>query len=296
MTKDKYLISNFEALGTVWYIEVFENLDSDKKVEIAEKIKSEILNFQNTYSRFLVNSALNELNYNKSVEFDHDLWQMISLGLDFEKFTEGIFDLFIKKDLESKGYGRGLDREDIPANINVNLPKVNLEGGEIILNTDQHIDLGGIGKGYLIDKLAKLLQDLDLKYFLINGGGDIYATSDLGRPIRLHLEHPQEKDLFIGEVELLNQSLCASSNYKRSWIVNSKKENHFVGKISSLPTASFIISDTATIADVFATVFCIESDAEKLNYLSMKYNSQALVLAEDKIKFLTKNFNVNLYI
>jgi len=49
------------------------------------------------------------------------------------------------------------------------------------------LDIGGFGKGYLIDLLAQDLKAHDLHHFLINGGGDIYVTSNQGQPSPLCL-------------------------------------------------------------------------------------------------------------
>ena len=67
MTINNFLISIFKALGTVWFIEIFEEISENKKIEIRNFLESYILDFQNKYSRFLPNSILNNLNYEKEI-------------------------------------------------------------------------------------------------------------------------------------------------------------------------------------------------------------------------------------
>jgi thiamine biosynthesis lipoprotein len=264
-------------------------------LKISETIKSEILDFQNKYSRFDKNSLLNELNYEKMVSYDDDLWQMIYLGMDFQKNSQDIFNLFIKKKLEEKGYGQKLLRKDNFVEIDNSKPKVFSEDNKIILNTNEHIDLGGIGKGFLIDKLSKILLGLDINFFIINGGGDLYATSNFEKPVTVHLEHPQLPKIFVGEVELFNQSLCASSTYKRKWKKDDKTESHLVSGGEFRDTASFVILSNATTADVLVTIICLEKDLQNLENLSLKYKADFLVLEGESVKYASPNFTSALY-
>jgi thiamine biosynthesis lipoprotein len=235
---------------------------------------------------------LNNLNYEKQVSFDKDLWKMITLGLEFSRKTENIFNLFIKKALENKGYGK-IERQEKEIVIDENKEKVYLENGKIILNGGEQIDLGGIGKGFLIDKLAEICSaNFGLRYFLINGGGDIYATSDNGKEIEIFLENPINEQEFLGSVFIKNQSFCASSSFKRSWIKNQKQENHFINNSNSpIVAASFVVSETATTTDVLATLFCIlAEDESKIKSLQEIYKAEYLIInSEGKI------YNTNLF-
>lgn len=129
------------------------------------------------------NSLLNKLNYNKKVSFDADLEKMIKFGQKIGLKTGGDFNIFIKKDLEKIGYGIS-SKKEIKVTINNSQRVFYKKNNYLFLNTEKEIDLGGLGKGYLIDKLASSLKkEFGVKYFLINGGGDIYATSNQKKPV-----------------------------------------------------------------------------------------------------------------
>jgi thiamine biosynthesis lipoprotein len=271
-----------KALGTIWFLEVFDNLESDKVLNLQKGVISFIENFEQRYSRFTTDSFLNYLNYDKKVSFDKYLWQMLDLGEKFYKETNGAFDLFIKKYLENKGYGKQIDREEKGIVVDAKKPRVWNDGKYIFLNSANQIDLGGIGKGYLIDILAqKLLQDFEVQFFVINGGGDIYVTSENGNPVTIELEDPFKVDEFVGVVSLKNQSLCASSTHKRKWIFNNQKQNHFIKGDSEKDKASFVIADTAVVADVLATVACIIHDEATVSKIFEKDNAQYWILNDD---------------
>ena len=249
---------------------------------LQKEVVNFIANFEQKYSRFRADSLLNNLNYDKKISFDIDLWQMLDIGEKFYKETNGAFDLFIKKDLENKGYGKQIDREEKEIVVDPTKPRVWNDGKNIFLNSTSQIDLGGIGKGYLVDLLSqKLLQDFGAQYFVVNGGGDIYTTSDFGKPVAVRLEHPFKEGEFVGEVSLQNQSLCASSTLKRKWIFNNQKQHHFINSDFEKDKASFVIADTAVVADVLATIACIISDEAVVAKICKKENAEYWVLNND---------------
>lgn len=271
-----------KALGTIWFIEIFDSLSEEKILNLKKEIISFVENFEQKYSRFRVNSLLNNLNYEKQISFDKDLWQMLDIGEKFYKETNGAFDLFIKKDLENIGYGKQIDREEKEIVVDPTKPRVWNDGKNIFLNSTSQIDLGGIGKGYLIDLLSqKLLQGFGINYFVINGGGDIYASSDNGSPIAVQLEHPSKAYESVGVVDLKNQSLCASSTVKRKWIFNNQKQNHFINFDTEKDKASFVVADTAVVADVLASVACIIPDEVSVVKFCQRENAQYWILNDD---------------
>ena len=293
------ILNKFEALGTLWYLEVFDKIDPEQLPGIREKVENLILTFQKKYSRFTPDSLLNDLNYDKSVDFDNDLWEMLQLGESFNKDSLQTFDLFIKRNLENKGYGKKIDRVEADFKVDEKENRFYQKGDRVFLNTIEQIDLGGIGKGYLMDELARFLKnELGMQYFLINGGGDLYATSDNGQPIKVLLEHPTDQSLAIGEVELFNQSLCVSSSFKRVWQKDGQTANHFIsGSDKEIQTASYVVGSGATSTDVLATILCLlGTDSVAVSEILAKYGSSGLVLNESgQVLFASPDLEKCLY-
>ena len=276
MEGQNFLLKDYKALGTVWYIELFGAPNNTEISVLKERVIQEIENFQEKYSRFNQSSLLNTLNKAKEVYFEPDLYSMLVQSEDWRIKTGGIFDIAIKDKLESIGYGtRALeDKITIPPEESPSASRVYKQGDSILWNSELQIDLGGIGKGYLIEKLAGVLKDCGQKYFLINGGGDMVATSQSDNPVEVLLEHPTELGTYIGKIFLRDESLCASSSFKRTWTDDGILRNHFIDtqKDSLIESASFVISKTATDADVLATVVAILSDSESRVIESASFN------------------------
>jgi len=159
-------------------------------------------------------------------------------------------------------------------------------GKKKITLTKGQLDLGGIGKGYAIDALAEYLQTThQFSYFLINGGGDIYATSDNGRSVTVTLVHPTNQTQGIGVAELHNQGFAASSPYVRSWRdrKTGKAYNHLH---SDSPVASYVLAPTASSADIWATTSAVEPD------VVTPADVQLLLIKEDKVLRTAEQFDI----
>lgn len=293
MASSVFLLNGHKGLGTAFWIELFLDEDNydEKKIHVArEYIEKTIIDFEKKYSRFKNDSLLSELNSKKSVKHDHDIAEMIRSGLEMSKMSNGVFSLFIKEKLEEKGYGnnggagKAILAEELKSDVTVTPSTITLIG-------NKGIDLGGVGKGYLIDLLAKTLQaTFNYQYFVINGGGDIYVTSNHGMPIGLHLEHPFNQGESIGMLSVTNKAFCSSSSFKRRWKKDGEDVNHFIAD-KEVWAASYVLGDIATTTDMCATVYCIESDnKEAMDTLSQITATDYMVITKDGILLKSHNF------
>jgi thiamine biosynthesis lipoprotein len=263
-------------------------------LEIQKRLEETITTFDNTYSRFKEDSLLSRLNRERSVPYDHHLAEMITQADETTKATQGVFSIFIKEALEEKGYGEkvGTPHEKTLNNIpGTLLPQTRITKESITLIGNKGIDLGGIGKGYLIDILATMLtEEFSIPYFLINGGGDIYVTSNQGNDVELYLEHPTNEDEYIGKILLKDSAFCSSSSFKRRWQKDGKMVNHFIAP-HDIWAASYLTGKTATVTDMYATVFCILSQKEEqLLSFSTTQHLEYFVIKNDGKTIASKGF------
>lgn len=288
------LLDGYEGLGTKFWIEVFEDITDENFVIIESRIKREIDNFGARYSRFRGDSVLNKLNRERSINLnnseDFDLIEMLQISMKYYNLTNHAFDIFIKEKLENLGYGTndalhmgGISEyvrnnfqssaADIGNNMRVHSnvdteaqPTLIITRGDVYSRVsivgEKSIDLGGIGKGYLIQKISNILeQEFKLKYYIVNGGGDMYVTSNGGSAVDLYLEHPTNIGEYIYKIKLKDSALCVSSSFKRSWSRAGKMVNHFITQNGEAAwSAAYIVGRSVVEADMAATVACIDAD------------------------------------
>ena len=126
------------------------------------------------------------------------------------------------------------------------------------------LHLGGIGKGYAIDRAVSILQAFGLRDFLVQFGGDLYVR---GRPgadsWRIALQDPRGRP---GEsfatLELTDATFSTSGDYERFFIEGGVRYHHIIDPETGQPARGCrsvtIVAKSATVADALTTgVFII---------------------------------------
>jgi thiamine biosynthesis lipoprotein ApbE len=262
-----YLIQNYQALGTLCHIEIFDK--KDLPYDLKDSIIKVITEFENNYSRFLPNSLISILNRDR-VLFNpsQELIDILKKSNEYFINTNGLFDIKIGHLLAQNGYGNTLNHgsSETEENIVITSKKIELVG-------KFDLDLGGIGKSYLIHIISNILKNkFSLNYYLINFGGDIFVTSNYENPIKIYLENPVRVGEEVFWLELNNSSVCGSSPFKRVWYnLRGEKINHIINKSGETAEfASFVFAPDVIDADVYATCLCLNPELPikdpKINY------------------------------
>jgi thiamine biosynthesis lipoprotein len=252
----------FSALGTTWWIEIFDEVDNERRDELFESVTALINSIEDRFSRFKADSLVSTLNHKRTLlSTDTDLLTLIKLGQELYTDTNGVFNFLLGEHLEARGYDAkySFTARSAPQIFPNPLIDIVIDNNTISLLQGK-VDLGGYGKGWAIDQVAKLLTQAVVKEFLINAGGDMYGTSEGGEPIVIYLEHPLAQDTHLGSTTLFHQGFAASSQHKRQWKHAGTTYTHIVetkvnSQISSeMPVDGiFVKAATATMADAFAT-------------------------------------------
>lgn len=204
---------DFQGLGTTWSITI--DASSIPK-GLGQQVIQYARDFESRFSRFLPGSEVNAFReakagtYPISIEFT----RLLTRAARLRTLTGGIYDPAIGGVLEGAGYGAqsGL----APICPGEELPVWSISGGTITLDGPIAFDLGGIGKGYCIDRIAGIIRAVGYDHFIVDGGGDMYGTTKAdGRPWRVAVEYPGKPDTAAGIVELTNQGLAVSDTFRR---------------------------------------------------------------------------------
>jgi thiamine biosynthesis lipoprotein len=274
-------LSAISALGTSWWIEICDAVDEKRRVVIYDDCAAFLQTFEKAYSRFDPASQINQLNTTHVVESPtKELQELLTFGIAQFTRTAGIFNIMVGSKLVETGYDAAYSftakSEHTPIQnphdvLSISEERITLKAGLV--------DIGGFGKGWAIDAIATLLKEKhELQYFLVNGGGDMYATSDHDTPFTIYLEHPTETDTYLTTTTIKNQGFAASSPHKRAWTHGGKTYTHIIDtKIdtnqphTTRPDATFLKAATACDADIFATVALLV-DADTMTQLATREN------------------------
>ncbi|HEY3818403.1 MAG TPA: FAD:protein FMN transferase [Polyangiaceae bacterium] len=131
-------------------------------------------------------------------------------------------------------------------------------GARTVFLDESHvrIGLGGIAKGYAVDKAAKVLLDAGVTSFYVQAGGDLYThgTKPDGSPWQAGIRDPRgpDGDYFV-MMPVVDHAFSTAGDYERSYIVDGKRYHHIIDPRTGYPaTASrsvTIWAPTALLAD-----------------------------------------------
>ncbi len=140
-------------------------------------------------------------------------------------------------------------------------------GTAFLERAGMRVHLGGIGKGYAVDRAVAMMKAAGLKDFSIQAGGDLYVAGRRGdRPWRLGIADPRAPDgQIFARVELSDSTFSTSGDYERFFVKDGVRYHHILdpatGQPARLSRSVTIASTRAVIADGLSTgVFLLGPD------------------------------------
>ncbi len=250
-----------EGIGTHWWFTVYD-LSQEQVGEVKKETESLLVDFERAYSRFKAESLIGILNTTKSLEhFPRELYDMLYLCEELKKVSDGNFTALSGLMQENNGYDAGYSFESKGLPIARNPSFTTLTMDRIEIPDNAKVDLGGIGKGWLIEKFKLLFLSKGVQHYVINGGGDMQIRTEL--PETLYLENPFSMDEAIGEIQIHEGAIACSSPSKRNW--KDKKtgtlKHHLIsghtGESVSEKAAVFTSAASAVLADLASTAMFV---------------------------------------
>jgi len=238
---------SFDGLGTQWDITIFETPPTGLPANLETSLHEMLQDFERKYSRFDTSSLIGQLNTVGKIEnYPQELGKMLDFAFECEEITEGYFNIAVGGRLEDIGYDSEYTLKQSAQQRNVPSLKevLSVSKQQIKLRKNVAIDLGGFGKGWLIDKVANYLLGCGIKSFMINGGGDIRIENMQRSEKQILLENPFIDNQAIGDISIKNGALASSSPKHRRWPSTSPgaQLHHLVN-----PKAKDVIEDVAAI-------------------------------------------------
>jgi FAD:protein FMN transferase len=136
------------------------------------------------------------------------------------------------------------------------------EGKIFLKKKGMSIDLGGIAKGYAVDRAFGVLQSLGHKNFIVNAGGDLRVGGmRLNQPWTIGIQHPRDPQKIMAKVSLSDSALATSGDYEKFFMYQSRRFSHIFNPRDGFPadtcqSVSVLYKDCMT-ADALATAIFV---------------------------------------
>lgn len=220
---------------------------------------------ENAYSIHKSNSLLFTINEKGEGELDQNLLELWKEIEKWHELSERLFDPTVEPLMRLWGFYGGNAHLPSPEDIHNTLPRIgfsNIEkkGSKILLH-GRRIDLGGILKGYALDRAAAFLQDKPIQGFLVNAGGNIIIGGKKNDKTdwTFGIRHPRKPNDIIALFSIQKGSIATSGDYEQFFITNGVRYHHIFDPHTGYPATNgvasvTVIAPTGVESDALSTV------------------------------------------
>lgn len=262
------------ALGT--YVRIVVSSKRMNPKIIAEAILDDMQRITYKFSTTDPRSVLKMLNERPDewVDVDEETFALLKAAYAFAELTEGTFDPTIGSLLELWGFQGNYENLRVPSKeeISKTLERVgytNVHFDEkrmrVMLKNGVKLDLGGIAKGYALERAKKIALSFDPQATgFVEAGGDIVVVGPkFGKyPWVIGVKNPRGEGI-VGYIYLKSGAVATSGDYERYFEVDGVRYHHILDPKSGYPAQGVwsitVISEDAVTADVLATAGFVEA-------------------------------------
>lgn len=164
-------------------------------------------------------------------------------------------------------------------------------GTALLRRPGMRVHLGGIGKGFAIDRGVRLLRARGLADFMIQSGGDMYVAGRRGdRPWRVGIRDPRGADSF-ATLDVTDAAISTSGDYERFFIKNGRRYHHILDPDTGEPARGIrsvsIVAPRSVQADMLATGVFIAGPQAGLKLVERMEGVQAVVVTDSNDVLVT---------
>lgn len=292
----------FKMLGTDIDLKIIFS-DFGQKAE-AEKTLTKAFDLyaqaEKKFSRFDQQSELCMLNKNlgKFVHVSSEMMEVVSRAVFYHKQTDGYFDPRIISALENFGYVDDFGKNDftgeladfkeeyLQSKLEDDI-EIDLENKSIKLK--KRIDLSGIVKGHVTDKVADFFSTQGWENYYVDSGGDMFfaGRDEKSNPWLVDIEGVSKEKVIL---DVSDMAVATSGIGKRKWEKNGQRFHHLVNpKNPNKPSFDLksvtVVADSVEKADIWAKVIFLMG------------REKALVLAkQNKVPFIMLYYSKGVFI
>jgi len=278
------------VMGTVARISVVANQSrADRVLELAFE---EIKRIEQKFSPYLQESEVSQLNSEGSLSPSSETVWVISESLKYSELTKGKFDITVYPIIKIWD----IKRREIPAEKdikkalkNVGYRKIRIDDGLVSLNGTS-LDLGGIVKGYAVDRVCGILKKNGITRALIDIGGDIYAMGDReGKGWSIGVQHPRKENRLIGILQFEDRAVVTSGDYRRYFISGGRRYHHIIDPQTGYPAEGCqsvtIVASSTMKADALSTGIFVLGPEEGMKLVN-SLDGVEVVIVDSKGKLI----------
>lgn len=227
----------------------------------------EVYRLERLMSNFMPDTELSQINQRAGVapvRVSRELFDVIKRSLVFSELSDGAFDISFASVGKLWNFRTGVmpESDAVASQIPfVDYRQIQLDEtrGTIFLPSRRmEIGLGGIGKGYAMDRAMAVLNDHGIRHAMVMAGGDTLIKGKNGDDFwRVGLRDPDQAEGILAVLPLEDQAISTSGDYERFFVKDGIRYHHILDTKTGYPASRCrsvtILAQDATTSDALST-------------------------------------------
>jgi thiamine biosynthesis lipoprotein len=262
------------AMGCAYSIVMYGH-DTERLRRIADAAFDEVERLDRLMSHYRADSPLSRLNREAAqgaVKVEPELFDFIAECQRYSRESDSAFDITVGPLMKAWGFFRGEGRMPTESELSatrrcIGFQHLTLNSAERTIQFDQpgvELDLGGIAKGYAIDRVIALLKVQGITRALVSAGGS--TLYGLGAPPesdgwKVEIQDPLDARKTALTVSLKNQALSISGSSEKFFEVEGVRYSHIMNPRTGRPVQGVlsvaVMTDNGTAGDALDNIFYV---------------------------------------
>ncbi len=247
-------------------------------------------------------SRLSEVNAaagtGRFVHVEADLCEVLTRSLDAARRTRGLFDPTWASLRHLWRFGTdAASRPPEDAALEAACPRVDWRSVELrkeagggcrvrLKRQGMRLGLGGVAKGWAVDRAVAALRARGLEDFLVQAGGDLYAAGRKdGQPWRVGVRDPRGPEgSYFATLEVQDAAFSTSGDYERFFLFEGQRYHHLIDPRTCRPgtqsRSATVLARSATDAELLGKAVFLAGGQAGLA-LAQAWGAQAVLVTQD---------------
>lgn len=257
-------------MGTEVRVSAWTN-DEQRAVRAFEQVFDEFDRLDRLLSVWHPDSDVSRINTaagRERVRVERETLDVLRVAQQMSEWTDGKFDVTFGALSGLWKFDHDQDNRIPPASdVRARLPLIDYQALELdaasqtvfLRQAGMRVHLGGVGKGYAVDRAAAILRAQGISDFLIQAGGDLYAGGRRGnRPWRAGVQDPRgPAGQVVAAMNLRDETFSTSGDYARFFMKDGRRYHHILDPDDGAPARGCrsvtIVAKQAVLADGLST-------------------------------------------
>ena len=278
-----------DIMGTRISVELWHQ-NKSLSMQCSDNIFAEMHRLDAMMSPYKPGSEISFINNNApttTITISDEMANIIDRSLYFSSISDSAFDITFA----SIGYRYDYRKQVEPSArmIELSLPSINYR--HIDLNNNKlrfndsgvRIDLGGIAKGYAVDRAIQIVKQCGIEEALISAGGDTKILGEKqGKSWIIGIQHPRKKNEMALVLPLSNTAISTSGDYQRFFIRDGQRIHHIInpatGKSAPESWSATVTGPNALATDALSTTIFVLGAKKGIALIETLENFDAVII------------------